>query len=147
MRVLNYRVILDPVEEGGFTVTVPSLPGCISEGETKEETLENIKDAIQGYLKVCKKYGDPIPKSDVLEEIVRVAVWKLPVVSGYEVGKVLKRIGYEFVDQEGSHLHYRKIYPPHIKITIPNHKELKRATLRSILRAADISVEKFKELL
>ncbi len=74
MRVLNYRVILEPAEEGGFTVTVPSLPGCISEGDTKEEALENIKDAIKGYLKVCKKYGDPIPKSDVLEEVVRVAI-------------------------------------------------------------------------
>lgn len=72
---------------------------------------------------------------------------KLPVVSGYEVGKVLKRIGYEFVGQEGSHLHYRKTYPPYIKITVPNHKELKRATLRSILRSVDISVEKLKQLL
>lgn len=37
---------------------------------------------------------------------------KLPVVSGYEVGKVPRKIGYEFAGQEGSHLHYRKIYPP-----------------------------------
>lgn len=74
MKVLNYRVILEPAEEGGFTVTVPSLPGCISEGDTKEEALDNIKKAITGYLKICKKYGDPIPRSDVIEEVVRVAI-------------------------------------------------------------------------
>lgn len=72
MKALNYRVILESAEEGGFTVTVPSLPGCISEGDTKEEALKNIKDAIKGYLKVCKKYGDPIPPSDVIEEVVKV---------------------------------------------------------------------------
>lgn len=74
MKVLNYRVILEPAEEGGYTITVPSLPGCISEGNTKEEALENIKDAISGYLKVCKRYGDLIPPSDIIEEIVRVAI-------------------------------------------------------------------------
>lgn len=72
---------------------------------------------------------------------------KLPVVSGEQTGKVLRKLGYEFVGQEGSHLHYRKINPPHIKITVPKHKELKRSTLRSILRSADLSVKEFKNLL
>lgn len=72
---------------------------------------------------------------------------KLPVVSGDEVGKVLKKIGFEFAEQEGSHMHFRKIAPPHIKITVPKHKELKRSTLRSILRSANLTVENFKELL
>ena len=43
-------VILEPQEEGGFTVYVPSLPGCISQGETKAEALKNIKEAIELYL-------------------------------------------------------------------------------------------------
>lgn len=72
--VLNYRVVIEPCEEGGFSVTVPSLPGCISEGDTYKEALANIKEALEGYLAVCKKYGDPIPPSDVLEEVVRVAI-------------------------------------------------------------------------
>ncbi len=46
----TYKVILEPQEEGGYTVTVPNLPGCISEGETIEDAIENIKDAIRGYL-------------------------------------------------------------------------------------------------
>ncbi|HEY5003947.1 MAG TPA: type II toxin-antitoxin system HicB family antitoxin [Ktedonobacteraceae bacterium] len=45
------KVILEPSEEGGYTVYVPSLPGCISEGETVEEALSNIEEAIKLYLK------------------------------------------------------------------------------------------------
>ncbi len=72
---------------------------------------------------------------------------KLPVVSGDEVGKALKKRGFAFVDQDGSHMHYRRVSPPHVKITVPRHKELKRSTLRSILRAADLTVEDFRSLL
>lgn len=47
---MQIKVILEPAEEGGYTVYVPSLPGCISEGETEEEALANIKKAIGLYL-------------------------------------------------------------------------------------------------
>ena len=47
---MKLTVILEPQEEGGFTVYVPSLPGCISQGETKAEALKNIKEAIELYL-------------------------------------------------------------------------------------------------
>jgi len=47
---MKLKVILEPSDEGGFTVYVPSLPGCISEGETEEEALNNIKEAIELYL-------------------------------------------------------------------------------------------------
>jgi predicted RNase H-like HicB family nuclease len=50
VRTMNLKVILEPSDEGGFTVYVPSLPGCISEGDTEEEALKNIKEAIQLYL-------------------------------------------------------------------------------------------------
>ena len=61
-RVLSYKVVLEPCEEGGYTVYVPSLPGCVSEGDTFDEAIENIKDAITGWIKVSKEYGDEIPK-------------------------------------------------------------------------------------
>ena len=51
----RYTVVLEPAEEGGYTVTVPALPGCISEGDTYEDALENIKDAIQLYLRAVAK--------------------------------------------------------------------------------------------
>ena len=47
---MDLTIILEPQEEGGFTAFVPSLPGCISEGETREEALANIKEAIELYL-------------------------------------------------------------------------------------------------
>lgn len=49
-RVYQYTGIFEPAEEGGYTVTIPSLPGCISEGDTFEEALENIKEAASLYL-------------------------------------------------------------------------------------------------
>jgi predicted RNase H-like HicB family nuclease len=58
---MKYTIILEPQEEGGYTVTVPALPGCISEGDAKEEAIENIKDAISGYIESLKKHGEPIP--------------------------------------------------------------------------------------
>lgn len=56
------QVILFPdLEDGGYTVEVPSLPGCISEDDTVEEALENIKDAIQGYIEALEADGLPVP--------------------------------------------------------------------------------------
>ncbi len=47
---MKLKVVLEPSDEGGYTVYAPSLPGCISEGETMEESLSNIKEAIELYL-------------------------------------------------------------------------------------------------
>jgi len=47
---MKLKVISEPSDEGGYTVYVPSLPGCISDGDTKEEALANIREAIQLYL-------------------------------------------------------------------------------------------------
>ena len=47
---MRFKVVLEESEEGGYTVYVPSLPGCISEGETKEDALKNIQEAIELYL-------------------------------------------------------------------------------------------------
>ena len=47
---MKIKVVLELSEEGGFTVYAPSLPGCISEGETEEEALQNIREAIELYL-------------------------------------------------------------------------------------------------
>ncbi len=51
---MNLKVVLEECEEGGYTIYVPSLPGCISEGDTKAEALENIKEAIDLYLETTE---------------------------------------------------------------------------------------------
>lgn len=58
--MISYSVKLEPQMEGGYTVTVPALPGCISEGETIEDALRNISDAIEGYLTVLVKHNRKI---------------------------------------------------------------------------------------
>lgn len=68
MRVLSFRVILKPEPEGGFTVTVPALPGCITYGSDIEEAKRMVKDAIQVYLESLKKHSEPIfDDADTLE--------------------------------------------------------------------------------
>jgi predicted RNase H-like HicB family nuclease len=67
----EYEVFLEEAEEGGYVVTCPSLPGCISEGDTREEALANIKDAIEGYLTSLRKHQRDLPKVEV--EVVEVA--------------------------------------------------------------------------
>lgn len=51
-RVLRYNAVFDPCEEGGFTVTVPKLPGLVTEGDSFEEAVAMVKDAIKGYVQV-----------------------------------------------------------------------------------------------
>lgn len=66
----RFRVILELNELGGYTATVPSLPGCISEGDTKEEAIANIREAIELYLESLQADGEPVPADEALEETV-----------------------------------------------------------------------------
>jgi len=61
MSVLTYRILLNEEPEGGFTVSVPSLPGCITYGENLDHALSMAKEAIEGYIAVLKERGDSIP--------------------------------------------------------------------------------------
>jgi predicted RNase H-like HicB family nuclease len=70
---MRYRILLEQDEDEVFVAECPSLPGCISQGKTREEALENIQDAIRGYIQSLKKHNEPIPPS-IEEEIVEVAV-------------------------------------------------------------------------
>ncbi len=69
--MVSYKVILErnDDEEGYYTATVPALPGCVTQGRTKEETLERVKEAIQGYLESLRKDGIPTPRDVELEEV------------------------------------------------------------------------------
>ncbi|MHB9072338.1 MAG: type II toxin-antitoxin system HicB family antitoxin [Desulfobaccales bacterium] len=70
---MKFRVIIEQDEDGVFVAHCPSLPGCISQGATREEAQANIKEAVTGYLESLKKHGEAIPPS-ITEEIVEVAV-------------------------------------------------------------------------
>jgi predicted RNase H-like HicB family nuclease len=62
MEIQAYTVHLEPAEEGGYVVTVPALPGCITQGDTYEEALAMAEDCIRGFLEALVKAGQPIPR-------------------------------------------------------------------------------------
>jgi antitoxin HicB len=57
MRVMKYRVYLEPDEDGVFVATCPALPGCVSQGKTRAEATANTREALEGYLKSLRKHG------------------------------------------------------------------------------------------
>jgi antitoxin HicB len=73
MKTLNYRIRLEKEDEGGYTVIVPALTGCVTFGETVEEAIAMAKEAIEGYIETLIDLGKEVPKdNDVLEYTVSV---------------------------------------------------------------------------
>ena len=73
-KILRYTVVFEPAEEGGYVVSVPALPGCVSQGETFEEGTAMIKDAIKGYLQVLKEEKQEIPEDESNVVITQISV-------------------------------------------------------------------------
>lgn len=70
---MKFRVIITQDEDGIYIAECPVLPGCISQGKTRKQALENINDAIKGYLESLKMHNEPIPPS-IYEEIIEVNI-------------------------------------------------------------------------
>ena len=71
---MKIEVILEPAEEGGYTVTCPMLKGCISEGENRKEAIANIQDAIELYLRAVRKEEDILVNQHKGAELLTVSV-------------------------------------------------------------------------
>lgn len=72
---------------------------------------------------------------------------KLPIVSGLDAVRAFRKAGYELDEQHGSHMILRRGDPPHKRLSVPNHKELAKGTLRALIREAGLTVEEFASLL
>jgi predicted RNase H-like HicB family nuclease len=70
---VKYRVLIEQDEDGVFVAEVTALPGCVSQGETRKEAVQNIQEAITVYLESLKAHSEPIPPS-ISEEVVEVSV-------------------------------------------------------------------------
>jgi predicted RNase H-like HicB family nuclease len=70
---MRYRVLIEPDEDGMYIAEVPALPGCVSQGKTRNEAVDNIKEAIAGYLESLQANDEPIPPS-IGEEVVEVTL-------------------------------------------------------------------------
>lgn len=64
MKLSSYRILLRREPEGGYTVIVPSLPGCVTYGDTIEEAIEMAKEAIELYIESLKEHGEEIPTEE-----------------------------------------------------------------------------------
>jgi antitoxin HicB len=68
--LMRYRIVIERDEDDIFVAECPQLPGCISQGKTRDEAVNNIKDAIEGYITSLKKHNEPVPlpiEEDVVE--------------------------------------------------------------------------------
>lgn len=70
---MKFRILIEQDEDGQFVAVCPTLPGCVSQGKTREEARVNIADAIAGYLASLQKHDEPIPPP-ITEEVVEVAL-------------------------------------------------------------------------
>ncbi len=70
---MKYRVLIEQDEDGVYVAHVPSLPGCISQGQTRADALDNIKEAITVYLESLEAHDEPVPPP-ISEEIIEVSV-------------------------------------------------------------------------
>ena len=112
---MKFIITLDRDEDGVWVAECPSIPGCVSQGKSRDEALENVKEAIKLCLEVRAEKGMPLTIETQQIEVVR---------------------------QRGSHIVMTK--ERHIAtLSIPNHKEVARGTLRSLIRAAGMTVEEF----
>ena len=61
---MKFRVHIEQDEDGRFVASCPTLPGCLSQGDTREEARRNITDAIEGYIHSHHQHSDPLPRSN-----------------------------------------------------------------------------------
>jgi predicted RNase H-like HicB family nuclease len=68
---MRYTVVLEKEADDGYVVTVPVLPGCVSQGDSRAEALENIREAIAIYLEDCRDAGEPVP-TEARKEFIEI---------------------------------------------------------------------------
>jgi len=73
MTTMQYTVVLEQAADGSFSAWVPFLPGCVSCGDSREEALTNIAEAIRGHLDIMREHGEPVPPARSTASIVRAA--------------------------------------------------------------------------
>ncbi len=72
---MRYTVVLELESDGGYVASVPALPGCVSQGDNRDEALSNIREAIELYVEDCRDAGDPVP-TEAGREFVEVEAAK-----------------------------------------------------------------------
>ena len=142
---MKLKVVLEPSQDGGYTVTVPSLPGCISEGDTRDEALRNIREAIELYLDPVEDDASFGPDAEQARDS---GMSKVPALSYTEVIRALRRNGWVVVRQRGSHIRLHKHTPtgdPQARGPCPSADQAVNAVAHT--QAGALSLKEFQELL
>ena len=137
--IMRYKVNIKKTEEG-YAVWCPGLPGCWSQGQTEEEALENIKDAINSYLETVNELC-----GNKESRYVEVG-WVLPKIAGInhqQAVNAFKKAGFWIVRQ-GKHI---TMTNGERIITIPRANPINAFTMAGIIRDAGMSIQEFKKLL
>ena len=66
---MRFTVVLEREDDGGFVASVPALPGCVSQGDTRDEAMQNVREAIEVYIEDCRESGESIPSESGREFI------------------------------------------------------------------------------
>ena len=66
---MRFTVVLEREDDGGFVASVPALPGCVSQGDSRDEAMKNVRQAIEVYIEDCRESGEPIPSESGREFI------------------------------------------------------------------------------
>ena len=70
MSPMKYTVIIEPADDGTFSVYVPDLPGCVSTGRSREEAIESIREAIRGHVQTLRDLGENVPPPRSQSQVV-----------------------------------------------------------------------------
>lgn len=70
---MQYTVVIEKADDGSYSIWVPDLPGCVSCGDTRDEALNNISEAIRGHVETLREFGEPIPPVRSSATVVKAA--------------------------------------------------------------------------
>jgi len=70
---MNYTVVIEPADDGSFSVYVPDLPGCVSCGDTPGQALDSIREALQGHIETLREFGEAVPEPRSFAGVVNAA--------------------------------------------------------------------------
>lgn len=137
---MKFTITLDRDEDGAWVVECPAIPGCVSQGATRDEALVNIRDAIKACLEVraerhAADHRDATSRGDRL-------MARLPVLSGRQVVRTFEALGWVQVRQSSSHIILVRDGHP-ATLSVPDHDEVVKGTLRSLIRAAGLTIPEF----
>jgi predicted RNase H-like HicB family nuclease/predicted RNA binding protein YcfA (HicA-like mRNA interferase family) len=138
---MKFVATLDRDEDGIWISECPAIPGCVSQGSTRDEALANIREAIALCLEVRAERGLPLT---IETRQIEVTVWMaiLPSLSGREIVKIFQADGWRIARQRGSHIILVK--DGHIAtLSVPDHREVAKGTLRSLIRASGLTPDEF----